>query len=240
MSTGGVFTAPRYARDYYLRMQGFWLDSTKMIYGGNGHFLYGGYGPECNYQFPGISDSCNWGTNGQIPNGEKNWTQETIGNNPYDQVSLGSVGPFTLSAGEEVEIDLAYTFARDLSPLDSSKSLNLLGITVDKIRHAFFSNVLPNGNSFLGTSGEPVQNLWNVTVYPNPASSSVTIQFPPVASEITTISLMDARGTRVKSVVVPGITGSVKLDVSRLQSGLYFLIVQSEDRCVTKKLIIIR
>ena len=233
-------SSPLYADDYYLRMQAIWKDSTRLVYGGNGHLLYGGYGPECNFMFPGLSDGCDWGTNGLPPNGEKNWTEAIAGNNPEDRRSLGSMGPFTLHPGEEVEFDLAYTYARDMNPLDSSLSLNLLGSSVDKIRHAFQSNILPNGNSFLGIPGEPDEHSWDVTVYPNPASSSVTILFPSGANGITTISLADARGTRVKSVVVKGEAGSVKLDVSGLQSGLYLLSAQSEDHYITKKLIIIR
>jgi hypothetical protein len=181
-----------------------------------------------------------WGTNGLPPNGEKNWTEAIAGNNPEDRRSLGSTGPFTLHPGEEVEFDLAYTYARDMNPQDSTNSLNLLGSSVDKIRHAFVSNILPNGKSFLGIPGEPDENSWDMTVYPNPAFASVTILFPSGANGITTISLADARGTRVKSVVVKGEAGSVKLDVSGLQSGLYLLIAQSEDHCITKKLIIIR
>jgi hypothetical protein len=231
---------PKYASEYYLFLQSIWGDSEKMIYGGNGHAGAGGYGPECNFMFPGLSDGCDWGTNGQTPNGEKNWTETTAGNNPFDRRGLGSVGPFTLLPGEEVEVDLAYTFARDTTAGDTSLSLGLLGRSVDKIRHAFLSNTLPNGSSFLGIAGEPAQQTWHVTIYPNPASSAVNIMLPSDYTGTTTIRVVDTRGIQVQSMAVPENTGYVYLDVSGLPSGLFFLVVQSGDRRVTEKLVIIR
>jgi hypothetical protein len=38
-------------------------------YGGNGHPAAGGYGPVYRFSFPGLSDTCLWGTKGITPNG---------------------------------------------------------------------------------------------------------------------------------------------------------------------------
>ena len=37
---------PSYAVQYYNYLKSIWLDSTHLIYGGNGHAGAGGYGPE--------------------------------------------------------------------------------------------------------------------------------------------------------------------------------------------------
>jgi hypothetical protein len=231
---------PLLANEYYLLMQSTWSDSTKMIYGGNGHLMTGGYGPECNFMFPGLSDGCDWGTNGQVPNGEKNWTETTAGNIPFDRRGLGGSGPFTFHPGDVVEVDLAYSYARDTSSTDKTHSLGLLGTTVDKIRQSFYSNLLPNGNSFLALKGKLVQNKWDLTLYPNPASSAVTVALPSGSSGVTTIWLADVKGTRIMSSSIMNGGTSAKLDVSGLKPGIYFLTAQASDHCITKKLIIIR
>ena len=214
---------PKYAHEYYLSMQSIWLDSAKLIYGGNGHVAFGGYGPECNFMFPGLSDGCNWGTNGQVPNGEKEWTELIAGNNPYDRRSLGSAGPFTLLAGGEVEFDIAYTYARDTTSQDSTRSVDLLGKTVDKIRDAFASNKLPNGNAFLGIPGESVQKSWNLIIYPNPASASITIQTPNPGR----VSILNLSGQVLISCQVSK-TCSV-IDISSLRGGMYVVLLLGEN-----------
>ncbi|MFH1160182.1 MAG: hypothetical protein V1733_04455, partial [bacterium] len=133
-SNAGVpyyMTDPSYANEYYLTLQGIWKDSTKMIYGGDGHVSTGGYGPECNYMFPGISDVCDWGTKGVPPYGPKLWTETTAGNNPQDRRGLGVIGPDTLRPGEEQELDLAFVFARDYIDPDTNASLEILIQSVD-------------------------------------------------------------------------------------------------------------
>ncbi|HPS73909.1 MAG TPA: T9SS type A sorting domain-containing protein [Bacteroidales bacterium] len=231
---------PKYANDYFLYLQGKWLDTTQMIYGGNGHISSGGYGPECNFMFPALSDGCDWGTNGQAPNGEKNWTEKTAGNNPADRRGLGSAGPFTMAPGEEVTFDLAYVFARDTTAEDTTQSLNALGKSVDKIRNAFFSNTLPNGNPFLGISSKPVDHTWNVNVYPNPASAVITVALPEASREAVTITLKDVKGSQVKSMTLPNGVTSATVNVMGISPGLYFLTVQTDEYCVTKKVMIIR
>jgi hypothetical protein len=104
---------PVVAGEYYNIMKAFWQNGTRMVYGGNGHLNYGGYGPGANFMFPGESDTLHWGCGCQPPNGPVNWTEVTALNPPNDISGSGLAGPFTFHAGDMQEIDIAFVWARD-------------------------------------------------------------------------------------------------------------------------------
>ncbi|MDP4281912.1 MAG: T9SS C-terminal target domain-containing protein, partial [Bacteroidota bacterium] len=126
---------PDYASQYYNFLRGIWRDGTKMVYGGNAHYTAGGYGPECDFMFPGDSDSCNWGTNGQPPNGPKYWTEETAKNNPSDRRFMQSAGPFTLQPGACNYITVGIPWARSTGT--PWESVQLLRVVDDKCQSLF-------------------------------------------------------------------------------------------------------
>jgi len=103
---------PQNAADYYNLLRGIWKDGTKMLYGANAHALTGAYGPECDFMFPGNSDPCDWGTGGIPPNGPRYWTEEVVGNEPFDRRFMQSTGPFTLEPGAVNYITVGIPWAR--------------------------------------------------------------------------------------------------------------------------------
>jgi len=167
---------PLYAADYYNTLQGIWKDGTRMIYGGNGHPDTGGYGPECDFIFPGESDTLNWGCGCQPPNGPVNWTETTAGNNPSDRRGMASAGPFTFHPGDVQDLELAFSFARDYNGTPLS-SLDLLKTRVDSIRKAYMMNVLPNGQSFNGINDGKGKPSSQIGLYPNPATKWLQLIF---------------------------------------------------------------
>ncbi len=80
---------------YFNMLKGYWPDGTPYTYGGTG---YGGTTP-VNYVFTG---------NPQSPT---EWNESFAGNTPGARDGLGVVGPFTLDAGQEICIDVAYVNA---------------------------------------------------------------------------------------------------------------------------------
>jgi hypothetical protein len=137
-NNGGApyMTDPRYAAEYYQLLRGIWLDGTRMQYGGNAHPSAGGLGPDCDFMFPGDSDPCDWGTQGQPPVGEKYWTEETAGNNPDDRRFMQSAGPFTLQPGACNYITVGIPWARTVSGTPF-ESVELLRIVDDKCQSLF-------------------------------------------------------------------------------------------------------
>jgi len=137
-NNGGAFYMqdPNTAIEYYNFLRGIWKDGTKMLYGGNGHVTAGGFGPECDFMFPGVSDIYDWGTKGVPPNGPKNWTEVTAGNPPDDRRFMESAGPFILEPGAVNYITVGIPWARALSG-GPSESVKLLQQVDDKCQQLF-------------------------------------------------------------------------------------------------------
>ena len=137
-NNGGPFYMrdPSVAIDYYNLLRGIWKDGTKMVYGGNGHVSAGGYGPECDFMFPGETDTYNWGTKGALPNGPKKWTEVTAGNPPDDRRFMQSAGPFVLESGAVNYITVGIPWARALSG-GPEASVLLLKQVDDKCQQLF-------------------------------------------------------------------------------------------------------
>ena len=70
-----------------------------------------------------------------------------------------------------------------------------------------------------------------VKIYPNPASASVSISFP---KQIESIEVFDLMGKQLLKKFVN--VNSIELDISGLDSGLYFINIKTEEGIATKKL----
>ena len=86
-----------------------------------------------------------------------------------------------------------------------------------------------NINVNIGIEENPLANSLNV--YPNPANSTVNINFTAVSSADAVIRLVDAQGREVMMVQERAAGGEFKreLDVSQLASGIYMIEIQSGD-----------
>ena len=77
-----------------------------------------------------------------------------------------------------------------------------------------------------------------VHIFPNPAVSFVSLQLPPKAFGAAIIGIYDLNGRKLLEKQIPKGTEEFTVDVSSLQSGLYFCRIRTEKGSVTKKLII--
>ncbi|NOX85294.1 MAG: T9SS type A sorting domain-containing protein [Chlorobi bacterium] len=145
-NSSGNLGDPQIAPQYYNYLRSIWKDGTKMLYGGTGHYSGAGtVGPACDFMFPGDTDPCNWGTQGQPPNGGYNtngkyWTEETGNdgspNPPGDRRFMQSAGPFTLKAGAVNYITVGIPWARATSG-GAWASVELLRVVDDKCQTLF-------------------------------------------------------------------------------------------------------
>lgn len=236
---GTVTGNPSYAADYYNYLRGIWKDGQRMRYGGNGHPLGGGIGPECDFMFPELSDTCNWGTRGEQPV-PKLWTETTAGNAPGDRRGVGSSGPFTFNPGQVEELDVAYTFARDYTGNYPIGSIGILGERTDSIRKHFISNLLPDGNSFNGIDNRTGASPMTLQLFPNPASSRAYIRFDRSVNEPVSIRIINANGILIRTEKRTSVDRMITVDLTRLTSGLYLLYIETKGQVVTKKLSIIK
>ena len=103
---------PANALHYYMMISGHWKDGSHIKYGANGHTWNGSSDIDCRFMFPGNRYPCNYNTYGvEIPDSLQylpdGWSEEAIGNAPYDRRGLAYVGPFNLEAGGVQEIEFA-------------------------------------------------------------------------------------------------------------------------------------
>jgi hypothetical protein len=76
--------------------------------------------------------------------------------------------------------------------------------------------------------------LNSIRIYPNPANDKVTIE----NLDVQKVSLYNLLGQEVTDFKVNGINGNINIDVSKYDSGVYFIHIKSNNKIVVKKLII--
>ena len=90
-------------------------------------------------------------------------------------------------------------------------------------------------------TGTPTDGEWatgGVSIYPNPTSDLVFVQWPSVL-KIESISLLSADGKTMEDWVMPD-QQAWQLDVSHLPTGVYFLKIQGKEKVFLDKLLISR
>jgi len=75
-------------------------------------------------------------------------------------------------------------------------------------------------------------------IFPNPASSVVSLRSSVFSQKSSTIEIYDLNGRKLIEKQIPNGTESIEIDVSHLTSGVYCCKVSTEKKSMTKKLII--
>lgn len=136
-SATGYNSDPRKATDYYNFLRGYWKNSQRMTYGGDG-ISSGTTTVPCDFMFPGDSDPWMWGTNGVDPALGHEWTEPNEGNSPGDRRFMQSAGPFTLKPGALNYITVGIPFAQASSG-NAWSSVEMLR-EIDDVCQALFEN----------------------------------------------------------------------------------------------------
>jgi hypothetical protein len=220
---------PNNALEYYNYLKGIWKEGEPIYYGGFGYPTPPAYGPECRFMFPGVSDTCNWGTNGLEPNGSKNWSEENANygepNPAADRRGLGSTGPFTFNPGDVQKIDIAYVVARgDDGPLSS---VELLKVYADSLRSVFSQNSDDFGTQYLGMANyETISE--EIKIYPNPAGILINVEIPGTRSKTPFFVIYDLYGRKMLNGLFEN-RSNTTIELSDLKSGIYILAIDAGD-----------
>ena len=75
----------------------------------------------------------------------------------------------------------------------------------------------------------------NVVVFPNPTDGQVKLAFEKTLKEAL-VTLYDEAGKRILTQQINGLN-SVDLNIESCASGLYYVLIQSEDKRAIHKLI---
>lgn len=231
-NTGGIQGDPQSTKDYYNYMNSIWKDGTAMEYGGNGHISSGAYGPACNFMFPGLSDPCYWGTNGEEPYGPVDWTEEIAGNEPEDRRGLSVMGPFTFEPQSMHKVDLAFVSARgEDGPLSS---VDLLKEYIDIVKDEYYQDSDHFGYQWLGTEERTVENQ-NLKVYPNPATNEIWIDYKAEGKTIQ-FALYDTFGRMVKQGEFSN-DNHMHISIDELRNGIYIISISDQEKVLSAKVL---
>lgn len=220
---------PDIAPEYYYMLKGYWKDLAPVSYGGNGHIDFGAVGPECNFMFPGDSDTCNWGTGGIYPNGGYNqnglyWTEEEAGNAPFDIRGLSVSGPVTFEPGDKQEMDVVYVFAQNYTKDDP---IELLLERIDDLKEKVVEEELIELPETLGIQNTGSEKF-NLKVYPNPVDKDRLYVDCGIDFKELTYKIIDISGYIIKQGKVTG-ASKFSVDVSKLSDGLFILQVYTDE-----------
>lgn len=166
---------------------------------------------------------------------------------PWDQRQMQNIGPFTLVAGEEYEIIVAYNVGQSTDALSSITEVKTI---------AGISGVLHNSN-FDTTSVVSVEDIYGSNIpqeyflsqnYPNPFNPITTIEFSIPEEGSVSLVIYDVLGNEVATLVNENLqAGSYKTEfdshsgeVRNLVSGVYFYTLKTENFNQTRKMILMK
>ncbi len=238
---------PQDAPEYYQYLAGRWKDNTPWLYGGNGHEMNPEtVGPQCRFMFPGASDPLNWGTGCEFPNGGFNqngkyWTEESAQNRPNGRRGISCTGPFTFAPGEVQSLDIAYVYARDNDTTDNVSAIDIMNQRIDTLRNRVLRGEIIYLPEYSVGITENDRVSFEVSVYPNPSSGG------QVFVDLRKSGLTGTANYQIRDIVGRTIAfGALKADqatsisTANLDSGIYLLVIESENRRALQKLVIRR
>lgn len=224
--SGAVNSDPQNAIHYYNYMRG------KLLNGQN--LTFGETSVQLNYVLPGLSDPLYLGSDGVEVD---EWSEESSGNAPGDRKGICSMGPFTLFPGAVHYIDAAYVFARD-SDDNTAENVRLTLDDYIVSTRLFFNDSLIqcyDYNLALDVVSEQIQQT--ISVFPNPASESLTIR-ASLGDNPFDVQIFNSLGMLVRAERIVATSHRIELD--NFSSGLYTMKIHSDKKSYTENFLIVR
>ncbi len=224
-SIHNIYGEPDTISHYYNFMTGLWKNGTPLTWDSSG------YNPlsstTARFMFPGLSDTLNWGTGCGVRPTPNDWSEVDMQNAPGDRRGLASMGPFTFNAGATQYVDIVYTTATSYN--FKSSSVDVMKQRIDHIRDLFVNSP----EIFQGYVGVSEKEEMKFNIYPNPASEYIMIE--GIGLKKSNYILYNIVG---QSVMVGKLeNNSSKIDIARLNSGIYFMQLKTENLTRTIKFI---
>ena len=210
---------PQQDYHFYRYQRGLWVDGVPMCWGGFGHPFW----PTsidsipAKFLFPHDSDPLGWATGGiSMPT----WSMELEGTSPFDWATLTSTSAFSLPAGGEQQMEIAWVHGRSNSTANASR-LQML-TNSDTLRQLYTDSLI---QGYVRFPCVPIQQMatGGALAYPNPASQMVTLSISGVnPTDVVSWSLYDLMGTLQQQGTQVG-NGNEQIPVTNLKPGIYLL-----------------
>lgn len=82
--------------------------------------------------------------------------------------------------------------------------------------------------------------VWDLILYPNPASRSITLESNLVLEDEIQIEIYNALGQKVKEVAINEDSSTIDIEVSSLLDGIYNIRLQSGTYKITKSFVVVK
>lgn len=208
---------------YYHALKATHQNGQPLTYGGNGYTEVGPY-IFARFQYPNDSDPYFYGTGGE----EVAPWSISESNYPADRKGYITSGPVTLGAGESIEMDFAFVYARDYTASGNVAPIPILKARIDSIQAYFNAQQTPCGSFVLGLSDQKKVETPELLAYPNPFSEAVTFENP--TDQNVRIRIYNLLGQSLKEVTLT--PGKSQHDLSDLTGNLF--IAKTVDAEVQK------
>jgi hypothetical protein len=187
------------------------------------------------------SDGTNWGLYSEVwsftTNALENFNLTSPSNGSINQVYSSLILNWTDNIGAinyQIEIDTTNDFST--SPLNYTSSVSAYTVSLAPLKTYYWRVRASNGTiwgqwtntwSFTTKSDPSVSinelDFTNFSIFPNPASETITIKIPDGNNGCNSCSLIDASGSEIKQIKLTG--SETQIDISDLNPGIYFVKV---------------
>jgi subtilisin family serine protease len=142
-----------------------------------------------------------------------------------DVMDCVSSGPLTINAGDSVAVAFAIIAGDNLADLQTS---------------ACAAQNKYDNSCLVGVNDLENDNFWMFS-FPNPATTSVNINYNVVGYDKAVLRVMNSLGEVVMTLDnIPAGKNNLTIDVSKLSSGNYFYQMKAGEAVMTKKLTIVK
>lgn len=207
---------PIKASDYYAYLKNFYLDGSIMTVGTNGR---NGNVPT-RYIYSGD------------PLDTTQWSEVTTQQGPGDRRATGSTGPHTLSAGEELCLEMAIVFARS----DTGNHLSSVLKLKDRIREvrAFYdtTDLICEKPPQVSIEDEMTRQT-PFRIYPNPVSEMLYFSSDEKNAQV---NIFDLQGREVFAAEVTGVQ-EISWKIADWPSGVYWVRVTTAKGIWSRKIL---
>jgi hypothetical protein len=156
-------------------------------------------------------------------NTNSNFSQSWEMTAPKDYRIIGTTGPFTIAPNGYITIDVAYIYAKG----NNGNGVVELGIAADVVQNFYSATI---------NSIEDKAEINDIQIYPNPAEDFIIITSNQLLKSNTVLSIYDITGKLIIEDNV-SMTNNLKLNVSTLNAGVYFIQLKNGDGMFTQKFI---
>ena len=201
---------PSTGAHYYNLMQSKWLNGAQAVANGNDGNPYSSPGPATQYMYPSTEGFCGGFLTG--------WSEISAAHTPFDRKYLQSFGPFTFPAGESIQLDLTFPYARGNSNTESVCELKDATAAIQ----AFWQNQMDRScfDIMVGIEEEEFANS-SLELWPNPSDGKFKLGLPSPIINDGKVQVYALSGEMIFERIIPAGEQEWVLDGSEWAKGMY-------------------